>query len=166
MASCSFPVTGRARHDEVQVGSSSRRARNAPSSTSKPFQVSMRPTAPTSGTSGIPTPSRNRPASSGRNSAVDGLVDDLDVRGIELVGDGLRHADDLRREVPSEETLELHGATRLHDDLAGVPDVRPPGDRRGRPPVQRVQRVRVHDVDAQTADQADETPDRDRPPAA
>jgi hypothetical protein len=38
---------------------------------------------------------------------VDRLVHDLDVRRVELVGDRLRHADDLHREVPGKETLEL-----------------------------------------------------------
>ena len=45
-------------------------------------------------------------------------------------------------------------APRLHDDLARVPDVRPAGDRGRGPPVPRVQRVRVHDVDVEPADQA------------
>ncbi len=92
-----------------------------------------------------------------------GLVDDDDVRRIELIRDGLRHRDHARRETPRQEALDAEGEAGLHVDLACVPDVRATGEQRCRPPVPGMQRVGVHDVDLLAPDEPHEPADRERP---
>ena len=95
---------------------------------------------------------------------VDRFAEHDDVATVELRGDGIGHRDHRGREVSAQEALESPRGARLHDDLAGVPDV---GDAQqdGRcPAVEGVERVGVHQVDRELAAEAGQPRDGERPP--
>ena len=98
------------------------------------------------------------PGSSGRNSAGSTVSYTTSTFApVELVGDRLRHADHLDGEVPARKRSSRSAAPDCTTISRACQTCGRRARRRRGPAVQRVERVRVHDVDVEAPDQPGET---------